>query len=72
MRDAPDQIIEELREMARFEALEFGEPKEESMTWSAADYIEHLTKALERIHAGETDPQTIAREALDKNKWIFG
>lgn len=72
MRDTPEGIIEELREAARFEAHDLEVGKEELTAWEAADYIERLTKALERIRNGEADPVTIAREALDIRLWVEG
>lgn len=70
MRDEPSDIVEQLRHWAEFESIEYGEPKEACAGWDAADYVEWLTAALERIEAGESDPRAIARGALDANRWV--
>jgi hypothetical protein len=72
MRDTPAGIVEELREIARFEGFELETDATEMTAWDAADYIERLTKALERIKAGEANPVGIAREALDVHDWVLG
>jgi hypothetical protein len=73
MRDTPEGIIEELRFIAMTDAVGLeGIEKEDLTAWEAADYIERLSKALERIRSGEADPARIAREALDVRLWMAG
>lgn len=70
MRDTPRGIVEELRRAARCEALDLGVKVEDITASEAADYIEHLQRALGRIEAGEPDPESIARRALDPTLWV--
>jgi hypothetical protein len=73
MRDTPEGIIEELRFIAMTDAVGLeGIAKEDLAAWEAADYIERLSKALERIRGGEAEPAKIAREALDVGLWMGG
>lgn len=70
MRDTPAGIVEELRFWAKRDALEFDVDPVDTTTGGAADYIERLTAALERIRSGASDPEAVAREALDPSKWV--
>lgn len=69
MRDTPRGIVEELRRAAGLEAVEIGVKVEDLTASEAADYIEHLDRALRRIEAGEADAREIARYALDPILW---
>ena len=72
MRDTPAGIVEELREIARFEAFELGEDVRETTAADSADYIERLTAALQQIRDGAPDPVSIAHAALDLADWLRG
>lgn len=72
MRDTPAGLIEELREAAHLDAIELGVDRAEMPAHQAADYIEHLRRALGRIEAGAPDPAAVAREALDVGRWLGG
>lgn len=72
MRDTPKGIVEELRFSAQLDAEELGDVVENMPQTEAADYIEHLSAALERIAQGEADPVHIAVDALDTVKWMRG
>ena len=71
MRDTPRGIVEELRELAAEEAGEIGQDVGAMTAGQAADYIEHLEAALERIRAGDPDPVGVARRALDPLAWLL-
>lgn len=71
MRDTPRGIVEELREIAAEEAGELGQDVAAMTSGQAADYIEHLEGALQRIRDGAPDPVGIARQALDPLGWIL-
>ncbi len=72
MRDTPQGIVEELRYAAEADARDIGVAVEDLLASSAADYIEHLSAALQRVADGESEPEAIARDALDPVKWMLG
>lgn len=71
MRDTPEGIIEELREIARIKARELGVAAETLTEWEAADLVQHLSEHLRRISTGEMPAREIAAEALDVRLWLL-
>lgn len=69
MRHWPKDIVEDLRLTAEMDAIELGEPKTDILEYDAADYIDHLRGALQRIADGDPKPAKVATEALDDRKW---
>lgn len=65
MKGTHQSIIEDLRDQARFNAVELRQSAETMPEWDAADLIEELMAALQQIADGSPDAQKIARKALD-------
>jgi len=65
LKDTHQGIIDDLRDQALTDALELGENPQSMPAWDAADLIEELMSALQKIADGAPDSQDIARRALD-------
>lgn|GEM_PF-1695407 len=65
LKDTHQGIIDDLRDIAHFNSAELGERPETMPEWDAADLIEELMSALQKIADGAPNPEEIARKALD-------
>ncbi|MBB4017371.1 hypothetical protein GGR16_002400 [Chelatococcus caeni] len=79
MRSTPEEIVEELEELAAISADDLNEAnaplaqvirvpdvgKEDTAEWQAASMIRRFVEALRKIAGDAPDPARIARDALD-------
>jgi len=84
MRSTPEEIIEELEELAAITADDLNEAnaplaqvirvpdvgKEDTAEWQAASMIRRFVEALRQIAGGAPDPVKIATDALDDGKSV--
>lgn len=84
MRSTPEEIIEELEELAAITANDLNEAnaplaqvipvpdiaKEDTAEWQAASMIRRFVEALRQIAGGAPDPAKIASDALEDRESV--